>query len=78
MIKIFTKISVSPPCIVGSSRPGLLKNITNKMSKMILLVTPFIDPASPAIKNQFFFSLSCGGGRMGEAFQAIPYLTVQT
>lgn len=76
MIEIFTKISLNPPCLKDSRSPGLLKNITNKMSKMILLVTPFIDLLLLILKTNFF-SLSYGGGRMGEAFQAILYLTVQ-
>lgn len=58
--QIFTNISLSPPCLKDSRSLGLLKNITNKMSKMILLVTPFIDPASPAIKNQFIFHCQMG------------------
>lgn len=77
MIEIFTNISLIPLCLKDSRSPGVLKNITNKMSKMILLVTPFIDPASPAIKNQFIFHCHTGGGRI-EAFQAILYLIVQT
>lgn len=54
MIEIFTYISLRPPCLKDSRSPGLLKNTANKMSKMILLATPFTDPASPAIKTQFF------------------------
>lgn len=60
MIKIFSNISLSPPCLKDSRSPGLLKNIMNKMSKMILLATPFINPDSPAIKNQFLFHCHMG------------------
>lgn len=60
IIEIFTNISLSPPCLKDSRSPGLLKNITNKRSKMILLVTPFKDSVSPAIKNQFIFHCHMG------------------
>lgn len=60
MIEIFTKISLNPPCLKDSRSPGLLKNITNKMSKMILLVTPFIDPLLLLLKTNFFFTVIWG------------------
>ena len=44
-------------------------------SKVILLVTPFIDFILLLLKTNLFFT---GGGRVGEGFQAILYLTVQT
>lgn len=55
-MEIFTNISP----LKHSRSPGLLKNITNKTSKVIFLVTPFIDFILLLLKSNLFFIVMWG------------------
>lgn len=66
-IEIFTSINLPPPCLNHSRSPGLLKNITNKTSKVILLVTPFIDFILLLSKANLYFTV-IWGRKSGRSF----------